>query len=100
MLESSYEYTIAADHPCFAGHFPDNPIIPGVIILEYLQLDFKRTHVNQWINTLITVKFSQPLYPEQPFNFKITPFENNKFKFIGQSNHQKIIQGFFIAEKL
>ena len=28
--------SFAADDPIFAGHFPDNPLVPGVILTEAL----------------------------------------------------------------
>jgi 3-hydroxyacyl-[acyl-carrier-protein] dehydratase len=31
-MQSSLE--IAADHPSFAGHFPDFPLLPGAILLD------------------------------------------------------------------
>lgn len=27
-------FSIASDHPCLVGHFPRNPIVPGVVVLE------------------------------------------------------------------
>jgi 3-hydroxymyristoyl/3-hydroxydecanoyl-(acyl carrier protein) dehydratase len=30
----SGEFTVAPDHPCLPGHFPGEPIVPAVLLLE------------------------------------------------------------------
>jgi 3-hydroxyacyl-[acyl-carrier-protein] dehydratase len=58
--------TIAADHPSLAGHFPGNPVVPGVVVLDHV-LDA----VEAWLGELPAelrlpqVKFMQPLLPDQ-----------------------------------
>lgn len=33
-MNSKRVLRIALDHPAFAGHFPGNPILPGVVVLD------------------------------------------------------------------
>jgi 3-hydroxyacyl-[acyl-carrier-protein] dehydratase len=33
MIESK-DITIAADHPAYAGHFPNFPVLPGAVLLD------------------------------------------------------------------
>jgi acyl-coenzyme A synthetase/AMP-(fatty) acid ligase len=35
-LAEGPRFTVAADHPAFAGHFPGHPLLPGVALLSYV----------------------------------------------------------------
>src|ERR1044072_1501535 len=60
------ELRMGADHPSLAGHFPGNPIVPGVVLLDHVQQAASR-----WLGYAVKViavpqaKFVQPLLPEQ-----------------------------------
>jgi 3-hydroxyacyl-[acyl-carrier-protein] dehydratase len=55
---------IASDHPVFAGHFPDAPVVPGVLLLSAV-LDA----ADQWLGTAVQpsrlrqAKFPAPWLP-------------------------------------
>ena len=34
MRRLDFEVRVAADHPSLQGHFPGNPIVPGVVLLD------------------------------------------------------------------
>lgn len=57
---------VPRQHPALAGHFPDNPIVPGVMVLDAVI-----AAAQEWLGTgfrierLAYAKFLAPLKPEE-----------------------------------
>jgi len=59
--------SIAADHPAFAGHFPDMPIVPGVVLLdEALHAIGEAIGIDLSACTIGSLKFLSPVRPGEP----------------------------------
>ncbi|MET0330662.1 MAG: hydroxymyristoyl-ACP dehydratase [Dyella sp.] len=56
--------TVAADHPSLPGHFPGQPIVPGVLLLQHVA-EALRAWRGQRLARLVEVKFLLPLLPTQ-----------------------------------
>lgn len=84
--------SFAHDHPSLVGHFPGNPVIAGVLILDQV-----RQVVQQWqpgvsVESLPQVKFSAPLLPGQPLMILLDE-QNGKIRFRCESNDIVVAHG-------
>lgn len=57
-------FEIPADHPCLAGHFPGNPVVPGVVVLDRVAAAL-RQQADRRLCGFSQVKFLAPLLPGQ-----------------------------------
>jgi 3-hydroxymyristoyl/3-hydroxydecanoyl-(acyl carrier protein) dehydratase len=58
---------IPAAHPSLAGHFPGNPVVPGVVLLAEV-LDALAAWIPEFrVAGFRTVKFLRPLPPDRSF---------------------------------
>jgi 3-hydroxyacyl-[acyl-carrier-protein] dehydratase len=85
---------ITADHPSLPGHFPDAPLVPGVLILDEVLAALRVWQTDYELTAIRTVKFLQPLKPEQQFT--ICLFANNSHP--SEVNFCCRIEGRVIAE--
>lgn len=57
-------FCIAAEHPCLPGHFPGNPLVPGVVLLEQVAAGL-RAWRGQRLARVVEAKFIAPLLPDE-----------------------------------
>jgi 3-hydroxyacyl-[acyl-carrier-protein] dehydratase len=62
---------VAPQHPCLAGHFPGEPIVPGVLLLEHVALAL-RAWRDQRLVRVVEAKFLAPLRPAETARLTLT----------------------------
>jgi 3-hydroxyacyl-[acyl-carrier-protein] dehydratase len=86
---------IMADHPSLPGHFPDAPLVPGVLILDEVLAAFRDWNKDCQITAIPTVKFLQPLKPEQSFAicFSASKDDASQINFCCSIEGRAIVEG-------
>ena len=98
-MNSLTDVSIAKDHPCLAGHFPGNPVVPGVVILDKVREAIQIKKSGFRISSFPSVKFLQPLLPSQEFKIEFDE-SKGKYRFSCRSNDKLIAQGEIRLESL
>ena len=62
---------IDAGHPALPGHFPGDPLVPGVVLLEQVALAV-RAWRGQRLARVLEAKFMAPLLPAQAATLRLT----------------------------
>lgn len=85
---------VSANEPFFQGHFPDLPIMPGVLIVEamaqvagILAFHSGAQGNSVYFMSIEKAKFRKPVVPGDQLNFEVNVIQNrnNVWKFSGQA---------------
>ena len=69
---ADFQWTVPATHPAFAGHFPGNPIVPGVVLLDQAILFAEQLLAQNGVNWQVgTAKFFSPVKPAEALTFSL-----------------------------
>ncbi|MEA3405790.1 MAG: hypothetical protein U9R28_08635 [Pseudomonadota bacterium] len=103
-MQSIHVFTIPKQHSCLVGHFPEHPIVPGVVLLEQIESTLSELLPHWGISELIQTKFIDVVLPDELMEIHLTskPVEPNNvqqmnvsFKIIKNSNQKKVASGKF-----
>ncbi len=64
-MKHEFDISVPADHPALPGHFPGQPIVPGVVLLE-LAIEAAQRALAVHVRTIASAKFTSPLAPDVP----------------------------------
>ncbi len=92
---------ISICHPALAGHFPGNPVIPGVVILDEV-LRAVSEFLGRPVRTtgLPNVKFFAPLAPGEEFEIAFESKDGGRASFAVRSSARTFAAGVVTYEVL
>ena len=98
-MKNSAHWTIPADHPAFAGHFPGTPILPGVVLLDAaLQIIADTSGIALDICEISSVKFLSPAGPGDELVIRHTVSASGTIRFDVNAGTRKIASGSIVLK--
>jgi 3-hydroxymyristoyl/3-hydroxydecanoyl-(acyl carrier protein) dehydratase len=74
-------HVIPRGHPCLDGHFPGNPIVPAVMILNCVEDTLAAGTDGKTIGQIVRAKFVSVLRPDECFSVELTSNDGSVFRF-------------------
>jgi 3-hydroxymyristoyl/3-hydroxydecanoyl-(acyl carrier protein) dehydratase len=85
---------ISADHAAFAGHFPGNPLVPGVVLLdETLHAVASTRGLAPGRCTVLAAKFLSAAHPGERLQLVIEPGSNGQQAFTIRAPDRVVASG-------
>ncbi|WP_295446772.1 hypothetical protein [uncultured Thiodictyon sp.] len=96
MMEVSLPLSVAADHPAYAGHFPGQPILPGVVLLdEALHALAVRQGLEGAVGQIKSAKFPSPVTPGEALRLRYVETTAGFFRFEVTAGERLAASGVF-----
>lgn len=86
-------FTVDKDHPALPGHFPGNPITPGVVILDHVFSQLATIIGIFTIKSVRKIKFLGQIKPGETININFDLSRKPIIKFLVSNSTEKKLTG-------
>ena len=86
-------FAIPLDHPSLPGHFPGNPIVPGVILLAEVFALLCAAHPGTRVAELLHAKFLRPVRPGEVVAVSSRAIDACRVEFVGMVGNDRALRG-------
>lgn len=91
------DWTVPLDHPAFAGHFTDMPILPGVVLLDMVtHMMAEANQINAAHYQISSAKFLSPVKPGDVLRIEQSLSGKGVINFNILTNNGKVATGSII----
>jgi 3-hydroxyacyl-[acyl-carrier-protein] dehydratase len=97
-MKHSEPIEVSADHPAYAGHFPNFPVLPGAVLLdEALRLLVRERggELSGW--QISAAKFLSAVRPGDPLRLVYERDDASAIRFTLYTAERKVVSGTFAA---
>ena len=84
---------VPAAHPCLPGHFPGQPVVPGVLLLDALAVALAGAVPSVRLARLARVKFAAPVLAEQTVLLRWQQMAPGRIAFTGTVAGVEVLSG-------
>jgi len=95
---NTYQFTVPAEHPALPGHFPGQPIVPGVVLLDAARAMLAAGET--WgLRSIPTAKFLQAVRPGDGIELRVEwtrDARSARARFQGLRNGSVVFEGSFV----
>jgi 3-hydroxyacyl-[acyl-carrier-protein] dehydratase len=87
------QFSVPKDHPSLVGHFPGNPVVPGVVILDEIFQAIESEWPQKAVSNINFVKFIKPLRAGKRVTLIIEENDKINIKFVCTVNDEIFVSG-------
>lgn len=80
-VTAGMQFVIGHDHPALPGHFPGQPVVPGVVVLERVLEAIERQAGPLPALAIPQAKFLRPLLPGEQARVVLEPLPGARWRF-------------------